>query len=455
MPSLKKHLLALAAAGIVLLGECSLLAAAANKKIQDARNGVVRVLCLVSENSGSTGTAFAVGKAGQPVSLFVTNNHVIRDNPAQVYLILDNISDQQSIIPAKVIATSQSPDIAILQASQPIRNRTPLPLLSAQSMDVTQQVYALGFPGASDHVDDQGKNLPSTIDDITVTSGTITKKKVSMNGTDCLQIDATINHGNSGGPLMTENGSVVGINSAGAVNDDGTQAAGTNYSIYIDYIMAFLDKNNIPYDRGEAADEGPSSSGSQAPAASSPQTPMPAGASPSQPQPAASAQPQAPARSAAPESSGGAPGGISYLIIAAAAVIGLAIVYYRRKKKPNAPAPIPSSPAPQPFRAVPSTRKIIGVGGVFSGTSFPISGPVLIGRDPHRCSIVYPADTPGISSVHCEVRVSGSGLVLTDLGSSYGTFLADGRKLAAHQPVELPPGSSFYLATRENSFQAE
>lgn len=169
------------------------------------------------------------------------------------------------MIPAKVIATSQSPDLAILQIAQPIRSRAALPLQSAQSMDVTQQVYALGFPGAADHVDDQGKDLPSTIDDITVTSGTITKKKVSMGGTDCLQIDATINHGNSGGPLMTENGFVVGINSAGAVNDDGTQAAGTNYSIYIDYVMAFLDKNHISYDRGDASGGDQTPSGTHAP----------------------------------------------------------------------------------------------------------------------------------------------------------------------------------------------
>ncbi len=445
---LKKRLPALTAAFLILFESFTFPAAATNKKIQDARNGVVRVLCVVNDDSGSIGTGFAVGKVGQPVSLFVTNNHVIRDNPGQVYLILDNITDRQSVIPAKVIATSQSPDIAILQTSQPIRSRTALPLQSAQSMDVTQQVYALGFPGAADHVNDQGKDLPSTIDDITVTSGTVTKKKVTMSGTDCLQIDATINHGNSGGPLMTENGCVAGINSAGAVNDDGTQAAGTNYSIYIDYVMAFLNKNNIPYDRGDTAGGKPSPSGSPTPTASDPQ--VPAGAAP--------ARSQAPTKPAAsgPKPAENGSGGVGYLpVAAAAAVIGLAVVYFRRKKKPVVPAPSPSVPASQPVPAVPPARKIVGIGGIFSGTSFPISGPVLIGRDSHRCSIVYPADTPGISSAHCEVRASGSGLVLTDLGSSYGTFLADGRKLTAHQPVELAPGTSFYLAARENSFQAE
>ena len=468
----KKRLLALAAACTILFGTFSFPAAATNKKIQEACNGVVRVACVVSKSANvtnfSTGSGFAVGKAGQPASLFVTNYHVIAANPEAVSIVLNSLADQQSTIPAKVVAGSQETDIAILQTDQPIPNRTPLPLESAKGLEVTQQVYALGFPGTADSETDQGSDLPSTPDEVTVTSGTVTKKQAVIKSTSYVQIDATVNHGNSGGPLMTEDGFVVGINSRISLNADKTQAAGTNYSIYIDYIMDILDKNNIPYDRGEATGREPSSSGSQepSPSASAPQTPVPATSSPQAPLPAgpAPAQPQASAQPAAsaPAAPESGSGGVSYMTIAGiAGVIGLVIAYFRRKKKPGTPAAAPAAAAPappQPFPtvpAVPSARKIVGAGGIFSGTSFPVSGPVLLGRDPHRCSIVYPADAPGISSAHCEVRVSGSGLILTDLGSSYGTFLADGRKLTAHQPVELAPGSSFYLASRENSFQVE
>lgn len=459
---LKKSLLVLTACTI-LFGTILFPAAATNKKIQEACSGVVRVYCQVSNDEASTGSGFAVGKAGQPASLFVTNYHVIADNPEQVCLVLDSLADEQTIIPAKVVAGSADTDIAILQTAKPIQSRTPLPLESSKELEVTQQVYALGFPGAADKGTDQGNQLPSTPNDVTVTSGTVTKKQTAIGNMNFVQIDATINHGNSGGPLMTEDGFVVGINARGALNDDKTQAAGTNYSIFIDYVMDFLDKNNIPYDQGKAGsgEQSPSGSQSPAPAASSPQ--MPAASSPQAPAGTTPVQPQTPAQPAsAPESVKGSSGGVSYLAIAAvAAVIGFIIVYFRRKKKPASPAVSPAVPAPaapQSFPAVPaapSTRKIVGVGGIFSGTSFPVSDPVLLGRDPHRCSIVYPADAPGISSSHCEVRVSGPGLILTDLGSSYGTFLSDGRKLTPHQPVELAPGSSFYLAARENSFQVE
>jgi len=40
-----------------------------------------------------------------------------------------------------------------------------------------------------------------------------------------------------------------------------------------------------------------------------------------------------------------------------------------------------------------------------------------------------------------------------DSGSTYGTFLAGGRKLNANETVTLKPGDSFYLADPKNEFK--
>ena len=48
--------------------------------------------------------------------------------------------------------------------------------------------------------------------------------------------------------------------------------------------------------------------------------------------------------------------------------------------------------------------------------------------------------------------MSGGQLTLTDLGSSYGTFLAGGQKLLPNQPVPLRPGDRFYLGSEKESF---
>jgi predicted component of type VI protein secretion system len=91
--------------------------------------------------------------------------------------------------------------------------------------------------------------------------------------------------------------------------------------------------------------------------------------------------------------------------------------------------------------------------GQFAGTTFPIIGSLAIGRDPARCQIVFPGDAKGISSLHCEIRQADGGVTLTDKGSTYGTFLAGGRKLPANETVTLKPGDSFYLADNKNEFK--
>lgn len=92
------------------------------------------------------------------------------------------------------------------------------------------------------------------------------------------------------------------------------------------------------------------------------------------------------------------------------------------------------------------------IGGNLQGMTFPISSRVVFGRDPKRCSIIYPKDAKGISSVHCAAEPTADGLIiLTDLGSTYGT-MAGGQQLTAGKGVTLHPGDTFTLGGSENVF---
>lgn len=92
------------------------------------------------------------------------------------------------------------------------------------------------------------------------------------------------------------------------------------------------------------------------------------------------------------------------------------------------------------------------IGGNLQGMTFPISSRVVFGRDPKRCSIIYPKDAKGISSVHCAAEPTADGLIiLTDLGSTYGT-MAGGQQLTAGKGVTLHPGDAFTLGGSENVF---
>lgn len=96
---------------------------------------------------------------------------------------------------------------------------------------------------------------------------------------------------------------------------------------------------------------------------------------------------------------------------------------------------------------------IIGVTGYFAGRKFGVPKHVIIGRDPKKVQIVFPDKTMGVSAVHCELRNVNGALMITDLGSSYGTFLESGKKLVPSSPHLVNVGDEFYLGAVENKFK--
>ena len=92
-------------------------------------------------------------------------------------------------------------------------------------------------------------------------------------------------------------------------------------------------------------------------------------------------------------------------------------------------------------------------GGALRGASFPITGRVVLGRDPSRCAIVYPRDEKGVSAVHCAVEpVADDAVLVTDLGSSYGT-LAGSKPLSSGMSARVRAGERIVLGGSGNEFQ--
>ena len=112
--------------------------------------------------------------------------------------------------------------------------------------------------------------------------------------------------------------------------------------------------------------------------------------------------------------------------------------------------------APAPPPPVGINPKLIGVVGQFAGRSYPIRpNGIMMGRDAASCEFVFSESAQGISRNHCKVEFNPQTtmFVLYDLGSSCGTFLANGVKVQQGQPVALRPGDSFYLASQGNLFR--
>ena len=99
--------------------------------------------------------------------------------------------------------------------------------------------------------------------------------------------------------------------------------------------------------------------------------------------------------------------------------------------------------------------RIVGVNGHFAGRRFALTGTLRLGRLPDKNDLVFPADTTGVSGVHCVVRLTTGGATLTDLGSSFGTFLNGQNKLPPQQSTALKPGDTFALGSQRQTFRLE
>lgn len=98
--------------------------------------------------------------------------------------------------------------------------------------------------------------------------------------------------------------------------------------------------------------------------------------------------------------------------------------------------------------------KLKSIDGIYMGAVFPLEGKIVIGRNPGESNIVYPGDTVGISRKHCSIYQAEDGqLLIQDLGSSQGTFFADGTKLEANVTYRINRGECFYLASKRETYK--
>ena len=174
--------------------------AAGTVTLDEATNSVFRVATR-DENGTvvSFGSAFGVGE-GAPVTYLLTNYHVVSPNEEGVNVWVGRDTE----IPCTVAASSADKDIAVLKLETPI-DAEPLPLGTEDMVSIGDGVFALGFP-----TNDISNTLTSYPSDVSASRG-IVSRKATWNGVRYYQIDAALNAGNSGGPLLHEDGYVIGI----------------------------------------------------------------------------------------------------------------------------------------------------------------------------------------------------------------------------------------------------
>jgi len=166
----------------------------------------------------SSGTAFVITSDG----LMLTCAHVI-ENASEIEIQVHGTTTK-----AAVVAADYDIDLAIIKV--PLSNLAVLPITRNNSAQLGQDVRALGYPLS----DVLGTNLK-------VTKGSISGVVID-DGQKQLQIDAAINSGNSGGPIINNFGEVIGVASAKLT---GVEVSSVGLCIPAETVNQFLKKHGI------------------------------------------------------------------------------------------------------------------------------------------------------------------------------------------------------------------
>ena len=193
--------------GILIL--CLLLVSFSVNAISFKAEKVYNSVVVIHTVSAS-GSGFVIEE-----NLILTNAHVV-GNYSSVNV---ELYDKTKVI-GTVIKVDEKIDLALVQVN---KNLTPL-ALNSDTPEVGQDVYVIGAP----------KDMSYTM-----TKGIVSALDRSLVGNKYIQIDASINSGNSGGPLLDEGGNVIGV-----ITLKKSDAEGIGFAVRVEDVNKFI--NYIP-----------------------------------------------------------------------------------------------------------------------------------------------------------------------------------------------------------------
>src|SRR5271154_7304420 len=170
--------------------------------------GVVSIKAVKSEGEDS-GTGIVLNEEG----LILTNGHVVEGASS---LTVNAGGASSNTRPATLVGEEANSDLALIRVNPSGLGLKPLKLVSSSSLQVGDSVYAIGNPYGLEE---------------TLTRGIVSALGREISAPDgakiagVIQTDAALNPGNSGGPLLDDQGEVIGVNSK--IASDAASVAGS------------------------------------------------------------------------------------------------------------------------------------------------------------------------------------------------------------------------------------
>ncbi len=187
-------------------------------------DGVVTLYASFAGGERAQGSGFVVSEQGH----ILTNSHVVSSagegsstvrGAQQVYVVFSD-GDR---IPGSIVGWDLFNDTGLVKVDPKDHAVSPVPLGDSSRVVVGEPVAAIGSPF--------GQESSLAVGVVSATHRSIGSLTSVYDVSDAIQIDAPINHGNSGGPLLDARGRVIGINAQ--IRSDSGNAEGVGFAIPI------------------------------------------------------------------------------------------------------------------------------------------------------------------------------------------------------------------------------
>ena len=186
--------------------------------------GVVTIYSYFPNGQRAQGSGFIVSSEGH----ILTNSHVVTNSGAEastvrgadrIYVVFHD-GDR---IPGSIVGWDLFNDTGLVKVDPKDHAVVPVPLGDSSRVVVGEPVAAIGSPF--------GQESSLAVGVVSATERSIDSLTSAYDVSDAIQIDAPINHGNSGGPLLDARGRVIGINAQ--IRSDSGNAEGVGFAIPI------------------------------------------------------------------------------------------------------------------------------------------------------------------------------------------------------------------------------
>jgi tetratricopeptide (TPR) repeat protein len=202
-------------------------------------------------NGASTGTGWVVDRERK---LVVTNQHVV-ENEDKVIVVFPQFREGKVVAErkayseergcrGKVLDTDVPHDLAVIQLIDPFPEGTQELKLATGSPDPADRVHSIGNPGASEALWVYTSGTVRQVHESEWSSLDMERRKTTLRKSKIVATQAPINPGDSGGPVVDDEGNLIGVNSSTTVRNrgKGNEVQLITHAIDVAEVRAFVDQ---------------------------------------------------------------------------------------------------------------------------------------------------------------------------------------------------------------------